>query len=129
MHAAGVQLDDTFFVGAAAQPDILVIGIIFPPLYYLEGGIEGVGSSRQKIASLIVRPFFRPPMACEFGMTITYLRFSSAMFHDAAKSSFVLRSERKRSKAAMLPTRSIASSGGTSTRPMLFRIAVGTKAS
>src|SRR6266700_2219307 len=57
------------------------------------------------------------------------LWFGDTTFHDAANSSFVLRSERKRSKAAMLPTRSIASSGGTSTRPMLFRIAVGTKAS
>ena len=53
MHAAGVQLDHTFFVGAAAEPDILVIGIIFRPLYDLESGIECVGTASEKFVALI----------------------------------------------------------------------------
>jgi hypothetical protein len=53
MHATGVQLDHAFFIGAAAESDILIIRIIFRALYDLESGIECVGSSREKFVALI----------------------------------------------------------------------------
>ena len=53
MHATGIQLDHAFFIGAAAEPDILVIGVIFRPLYDLESGIECVGAASEKLVALM----------------------------------------------------------------------------
>ena len=53
MHATGVQLDHTFFVRAAAEPDILIIRIVFRPLYDLESRIECVGAASEKFVALI----------------------------------------------------------------------------
>src|SRR6266700_7843996 len=53
MHATGIQLDHAFFIGAATEPDILVIGVIFRPLYDLERSIECVASASEKFVALI----------------------------------------------------------------------------
>ena len=48
MHAAGVEFDDAFFVGQAAESDRVVVGIVFRALHHADAGLERVAATFQE---------------------------------------------------------------------------------
>src|ERR1700681_1544432 len=53
MHAAGVEFNDAFFVGKAAQSDGIVIRVIFRALDYAEGSVERVATVFQESEGVV----------------------------------------------------------------------------
>ena len=47
MHAAGIELDDSVFVGKTAESDGIVVGIVFGSLNDFERGVERVAATGQ----------------------------------------------------------------------------------
>jgi hypothetical protein len=45
MHAAGVEFDDTFFVGKSTKPHTSVMGIVFRSFHDSQRGIECVSAA------------------------------------------------------------------------------------
>src|ERR1700739_283472 len=72
-------------------------------------------SRRERGIPILHAEFIRPLVGRKF-IPPAPCKFESPAGQDAASSWFVLRSARKRSSAAILPTRSRFSSRGTSTR-------------
>src|SRR5258706_2666379 len=53
VHATGIQFDDAFFVGQAAETDAVVVGIVFWPADYEHGGIESVAPLAEDFEALV----------------------------------------------------------------------------
>ncbi len=52
VHAAGVELDDAFFIGQAAVADGVVAGVIFAAEADVVDGVEGIGAVEQASGGL-----------------------------------------------------------------------------
>ena len=80
MHAAGIEFDHTFFVGPAAESDVLVIRIVFRPLNDLNRGVECVCAACEEFVAFLnpVVAVFRADkdweFGCAFGFRIRILR-------------------------------------------------------
>jgi hypothetical protein len=48
VHAAGIELDHTFFVGQAAEADAIVFGIVFRTFDYAQRGVERIAAALER---------------------------------------------------------------------------------